>query len=248
MEEINASTSSRIDLVAAFDRARLDQAGNDTERSHGGSGSLDIWTAATTAFSWRTFRPRARTWASADDALSAAIPLGLPFRWFGTTPTEMRTDQWLPVVLRHGQHRPDTAIPDAAEPNNALYVFWDDLIVYPDSSDYVKYEARADTLIVSWRVHRVGGRRRSPFRRFRAARTGVNGRMTYQYQSLDVRNSCTVGIEDATARTLYRMCYNGTGTLPGAVNAAYNLGEPAQMPLPVTALAAAPLGRAPTWR
>ena len=93
-------------------------------------------------------------------------------------------------------------------------MFWDDLIVYPDSSDYVKYEARTVLLIITWRVHRVGGTTPIAFQAILRSGAGVNGRVTYQYQSLDVRTSCTVGIETPRVHTLYRCAITGRARCP----------------------------------
>ena len=208
-----------------------------------GRQSLDVWTAAAVAYTWVDISTTGQpTGISGNDSTSGPIPLDISFRWQGTFQTAIRicTNGFLSFNSTANTGA-NTAIPSAAEPNGAFYVFWDDLMVDEAQGDWIKYltdtTTTPDRFIVTWRCRRFGT---SDTISFQAILT-PDGRVIYQYKALAVRNSCTVGMEDSAGSYGLQMCYNGTGTVPAA-SSAYRLGEPAGTPNPVTNLAAGTLG------
>ena len=211
--------------------------------THGGGSTLDIWNSAAATYNWIDIATTGTdVGISGDDALSAPIPLGITYRFFGTVqPTvNVSTNGFLSFG---GSATPgaNTAIPDAAAPNSAFYVFWDDLIAYNvDSGDYIKYwHGVADTFVVSWRVHRVGGTAPIAFQ----AVLRANGMATFQYQSLDDRTSATIGVENGAGTYAQQLVFNGTpANIPAAPTSAYRFTETAGRPMAVSSLVAGPMG------
>ncbi|MDI6097289.1 S8 family serine peptidase [Actinoplanes sp. NEAU-A12] len=90
----------------------------------------------------------------------------------------------------------NTALPNSAEPNDAFYAFWDDLVV--DEEAGVWTSAGADTFVVEWRNVRFfgyGGRISI------SAILHSDGTVTYRYQDLSGDRApglgATIGLENA---------------------------------------------------
>ncbi|BCY13000.1 S8 family serine peptidase [Actinoplanes sp. L3-i22] len=131
-----------------------------------------------------------------DGAAEVTLPFAMPF--YGT----VHDHAWVSTngVIGFAQETyayGNTALPDAAIPNDALYPFWDDL--YVDDAAGVYTAADADTFVVEWRGVRFFGDETQ--RLSISAILHRDGRVTYRYRDLHGErtggNSATIGIENA---------------------------------------------------
>jgi hypothetical protein len=226
--------------AAAASRAADIEMLQDAQHERGRQ-SLDIWTASSVTYTWVDISDSGQSVGiSGNDTISGPIPLGISFRWFGTTQSAIRvcTNGFL-TFNSTASTGVNTAIPSAAQPNGAFYVFWDDLMVDDAQGDWIKYLADTTNhrFIVTWHCRRLGGTLPVNLQAIMVP----EGRITYQYQTLDARNSCTVGMEDSLGSYGLQMCFDGTGTMPNA-STAYGFQEAAGTPNPVTDLAATTVG------
>jgi subtilisin family serine protease len=144
-----------------------------------------------------------------DDAVTE-VALPFPVTHYGA----VRTRAWISTngVIGFGPASAvyqNTVLPDATDPNDALYAFWDDLVV--DEQSGVFTASTADTFVVEWRDVRFfgyGGRVSI------SAILHADGTVTYRYRGLSGERSAgqgaTVGVENAT----------GTAGLAYSVNTA----------------------------
>ncbi len=145
----------------------------------------------------------------ADDA-TTTVPLPFPFSFYGIDQTSVRivSNGWLGFGGTSTAYS-NSAIPSAAQPNNALYAFWDDL--NPTAGGSIRYQDMGDGRFV---VSYIGVQRYND-----AASTLTfqiiltrGGQILYQYKTMPgTLTSATVGIENAT----------GTVGLQAVSNAAY---------------------------
>jgi hypothetical protein len=101
----------------------------------------------------------------------------------------------------------NTALPNASAPKNIVAFLWDDLDFAAGGSAYYKL-TDAGTLVVEFL--------NVPF----AANTSKlatceailksDGTIKFQYQRVDINNSATVGVQNATGTAGYQVCYNNT--------------------------------------
>jgi subtilisin family serine protease len=156
------------------------------------------------------YRPGAdRLPLTGDDAVTE-VALPFPVTHYGAA----RTRAWISTngVIGFGPASAvyqNTALPDSADPNDALYAFWDDLIV--DEQAGVFTASTVDTFVVEWRDVRFfgyGGRISI------SAILHADGTVTYRYRGLSGERAAglgaTVGVENAA----------GTAGLAYSVNSA----------------------------
>ncbi len=132
------------------------------------------------------------------DDTAVAVTLPFPVPLYGVAHTQI----WVGSNGLLGFDAPQTAyanraIPDAAQPDNALYPFWDDL--YVDEHASVWTTATSDTFVIEWRNVRF----------LTDAQQGLSisailhrdGTFTFRYQSLrgplSTGTSATIGLENA---------------------------------------------------
>lgn len=153
------------------------------------------------------------TGITGDDQNAGPFTLGFNFEFYGNTYNSIRvcSNGWLSFTSTVTTYS-NTAIPATAEPNNALYPFWDDL--YPPSGGNTLYYADAanQRFIVTWNgIEHISGTEPLFFQVILTAR----GSITYQYQTISTtgpgNTSCTVGVENATGTDAIQLVYNGTG-------------------------------------
>ena len=132
-----------------------------------------------------------------DDSTTPAIPLPFAFPYYGVDKTSVRivSNGWLNFGASSTSYT-NEPIPSAAEPNNALYAFWDDL--NPATGGQIKYQNMGDgRFVVSWLA----------VPRFNDAASvetfqiilSQSGAVTYQYRTVTgTLTSATVGFENAT--------------------------------------------------
>lgn len=150
-------------------------------------------------------------WATgtSDDGLSAALPLGFSFNFYGTAFTSVKvgSNGYLSFTTTNTAYT-NQGIPTAAEPNNLLAAFWDDL--NPGSAGTVKYLADGANQRFIVQYTGVPIYQTTSYQTFQVI-IHADGRIKYQYQTVAAATGCTVGIENAT----------GTDGLQVAANSAY---------------------------
>ncbi len=174
------------------------------------------------------------TLISEGDGASVEIPGGLPFpfRFYDTSYTYLRVscDGWLsfrPVPVLSGENK---SIPNANQPNGAIYPFWDDLILGRDfGGGRIGYkvigEAPQRKLVIIWDNVK---RKETNYWSSEAGLTfevilDENGTITCQYLDVecgdrryDNGRSATVGIEDTTGGIALEYLFGeGQHNLPG---------------------------------
>ncbi|BEL08219.1 S8 family serine peptidase [Actinoplanes sichuanensis] len=156
------------------------------------------------------YRPGTDRLAITGDDAVTEIALPFPVTHYGVA----RTRAWISTngVLGFGPVSAvyqNTTLPDGAEPNDALYAFWDDLAVDEQAGIYTA--STADTFVVEWRDVRFFGY---------AGRISISvilhpdGTVTYRYRGLSGDRAAgvgaTIGVENTT----------GTAGLAYSVNTA----------------------------
>jgi hypothetical protein len=145
---------------------------------------------------------------SADDGY-AVVPLPWPFQFYGVDYTSIKivTNGWAGFqTASTNTAYSNSAIPATAEPNLALYPFWDDLNLTSGGS--VKYfsDVAGQRFIVQWTnvPHYSSG---GPYT-FQI-QLKSNGEILYQYLNLtDPLNSSTVGIENGSGTVAVQLIYS----------------------------------------
>lgn len=153
-----------------------------------------------------------------DDHNVGPFDLGFAFPLFDQTFTSVRmcSNGWASFTSTVATYT-NAAIPATAEPNNALYPFWDDL--YPPSGGTFYYysDTANDRFIMSWiDVPHIGSTTETYT--FQIV-LYENGNVQYNYQTIAVggtygNTTCTVGLENAGGTEALQVCFNGAGTLP----------------------------------
>jgi len=141
-----------------------------------------------------------------DDENLGPFPIGFTFNYYGVDFITFRactngfasfsatTNTWT-----------NTSIPTAAEPNDLLAVFWEDLD-FSIGGDAYYYSNNSDTLIIEWKdvAYHVGSGTAS----FEAIIT-ADGNILYQYEAITgTEDSHTIGIEDQSGTTGLQYVYN----------------------------------------
>jgi hypothetical protein len=173
-----------------------------------------------------TCGPTAGEYVAGTDALaltgdenSAEISLPFPVRFYGRTYT--RASVSTNGFVTFGEPSSafyNTAIPNPAEPNAALYPFFDDLVVDGPGAMYVA--ASSDAYVVEWRDVRLYGdtRQRLSF----SVAIGRDGTVTYRYRGVvggDLAHgaSATVGVENADGTDGLAYSFNSATISDGLV-------------------------------
>ncbi len=146
-----------------------------------------------------------------DDDNLGPFPVGFDFTFYGQTYSSIRicTNGWLSFTSTDDEYL-NQSIPNAAEPNNMLAPFWDDLNLEPGGTIYYYADAANDRFIVQWDAvqHWPSG---SP-ETFQII-LNADGSIVYQYQTVTIDNSCTVGIETPSGTDGLQVIYNAGGYL-----------------------------------
>jgi len=141
-----------------------------------------------------------------DDNYSSALNIGFGFTYFGNTYTQFQATTNGLIYFGGGDyyHYSNSAIPSPAEPNNAIYAFWDDLYSY-DDTQLVLYRTIGDVgsreLIVQWTNY---GYFNSdlPMGTFQIILYEGSNNIRFQYRQLltasrSYGQSATIGLENA---------------------------------------------------
>ncbi len=148
-----------------------------------------------------------------DDQNLGPFPIGFDFPWYDNqirTSVRVCSNGWLSFTSSSTAYS-NRNIPNSSQPNNLVAPYWDDL--YPPSGGNIWYyhDAANVRFIVEFDgVPHISGNQ--PYR-FEAI-LYPNGIIDFMYNTLgEIRNSCTVGIENASGTVGIQTTYNGSGPL-----------------------------------
>ena len=168
------------------------------------------------AFNWvdiSTTGIQITTWTSgtADDG-SVVVPLPFSFTYYEQPYSQIKivTNGWLSFdVASTNNTFSNATIPSTAEPNLALYPFWDDLDLRNAGAVYYQHDAPNNRFIIQYKdVPHYDPPAGGPYN-FEVILYS-DGRIYYQYQSMiDPLNSATVGNENQGGATGLQMVFNG---------------------------------------
>jgi len=151
------------------------------------------------------------TWTSGtgDDG-SVILPLPFTFKYYGNDYTSLKvvTNGWMGFDIASTSNAYlNAAIPVAAEPNSALYPFWDDLDLRTAGNVYYQNDAANNRFVVEYKnvPHYTTGELYT-FQVFLYS----DGRIIYQYLDMTASlvNSCTIGTENVNGTTGLQVVYN----------------------------------------
>lgn len=131
---------------------------------------------------------------SGDDANHGPFDLGFMFTYYGDAfeTINVCTNGWLSFTSTVTSYS-NTGIPEAAEPNNLVAPFWDDL--NPNDGGTIYYRSEPTRFIVQWQdVPHYSSNTLETFQ----AIFNADGSIIFQYETVADNSSCTVGIENAT--------------------------------------------------
>jgi hypothetical protein len=144
-----------------------------------------------------------------DDTNVGPFPIGFDFPFYGNTYNQIRfcTNGFLSFTSTSTAFS-NTAIPSTAEPNDALYPFWDDLnFATAGGTAWYYYDAANQRFIVQYdSVARFG----APTERLTfQIILKPGGEIFYQYLRMTgTLNSATIGIENATGTIALQVVFN----------------------------------------
>ncbi|MFD0823721.1 hypothetical protein ACFQ0D_36590, partial [Micromonospora zhanjiangensis] len=150
-----------------------------------------------------------------DDAVTqVSCPFPVPFYGKTYAGAWVSTNGFLSFAGPGGAQPVNTSVPTAALPNAAVYPFWDDLRVWPDSSVRTALVGVAPNrrFVVEWR--NIGHYGSSSARLTVEAVLSENGEIAFNYRDLttskprELGDSATVGIENPTGTAAVQHSYN----------------------------------------
>ncbi|MCB0726910.1 MAG: T9SS type A sorting domain-containing protein, partial [Ignavibacteriae bacterium] len=132
------------------------------------------------------------------------------FTYYGNNYTSLKvvTNGWMGFdVASTSNAYLNAAIPTSAEPNNALYPFWDDLDLRTAGNVYYQNDAANNRFIVEYK--NVPHYSTGELYTFQVMLYS-DGRIFYQYLDMTASlvNSCTIGTENAAGSTGLQVVYN----------------------------------------
>ena len=145
----------------------------------------------------------------ADDTNLGPFAIGFSFPFYENSYTQFRicSNGFMSFTSTSSTFS-NSGIPSSAEPNNALYPFWDDLLFSAGSTAWYYYDSGNNRCIIQWdSVAFYSGAGTNTFQVI----LKPGGEMLFQYRSMGTATSATVGIENAA----------GDIALQTVLNAAY---------------------------
>jgi len=154
-----------------------------------------------------------------DDQNAGPFDLGFTFTYYGTDYNSVRmcSNGWASFTSTSTAYFNGT-IPNAAEPNNAMFIWWDDLYP-PDGGEFYYYSDAAEgRFIMSWvNVPHISND--AALYTFQII-IEASGGIIYNYQAVPTETpgvtSGTIGVENADGSDAIELLYNGAGTFTPA--------------------------------
>ena len=172
------------------------------------------------------------TGITGDDQNLGPFPIGFGFNHYGTTFGSIRVcSNGFLSFTSTATTWSNTAIPNVAEPNNAIYPLWDDL--YPPGGGiiYYYYDSDSSRFIVEWDNVMSYATPRTP-QKFEAI-LYPNGDIDLMFHTIQAPcvNANTVGKENAAGDVAVQATFNGSGPLEPASSTGIRIfGQPAVVP------------------
>ncbi|MEU7740535.1 S8 family serine peptidase [Nonomuraea sp. NPDC049158] len=137
-----------------------------------------------------------------DEAQQVTLPFPVPFYGVGQSKAWISTNGFATFATDKVVTGSNSKLPSAGTPNNAVYPYWDDLVVDAESGIYTGVTGTAPhrQFVVEWRNAKFysAADQRISF----AALLGEDGTMSYRYKDIESERekgtSATIGIENAT--------------------------------------------------
>ncbi len=146
-----------------------------------------------------------------DDANYGPFNLGFTFPFYGQNYSAVRicTNGWLSFTSTSNVYT-NQSIPLPDDPNALIAGFWDDLYLPGGGALYYYADAANQRFIVQWQAvpHFSSGNPET----FEII-INANGTIVYQYNTVSLGNSCTVGIENQAGNDGLQVVYNAGGYL-----------------------------------
>lgn len=144
-----------------------------------------------------------------DDTNLGPYPLGFNFTFYGNTFNSIRvcSNGWFSFTSTSTSYS-NAAIPTAAEPNNLLAAFWDDLIFTTAGTAHYYSDMANNRFIIQYtNVPHYGTTEPGVYTFQMILKT--NGEIIYQYLDMQqTLNSATIGIENATGTIGLQVAFN----------------------------------------
>ncbi|MBT2229424.1 S8 family serine peptidase [Nonomuraea sp. NEAU-A123] len=146
-----------------------------------------------------------------DEAQQVNLPFPVPFYGVGQSRAWISTNGFATFATDKIVTGSNGRLPSTATPNNAVYPYWDDLVVDADSGIYTGVTGTAPhrQFVVEWRNVKFYSAtdQRVSF----AALLGEDGTMSYRYKDIeserDKGTSATVGVENAAGTDAFQYSY-----------------------------------------
>ncbi len=215
-----SATVSTASLQTAVPTAKLAKGETDTragsfDRAAGGPDAFGYrWADSNEpggpAYSWVDISGTGTTvaWASGtgDDGLSAALPLGFSFPFYGVNQTTVKvcSNGWLSFNTTSTSYS-NQGIPNTTAPNSLVAPFWDDLDARTTGTIKYLADGANQRFIVQWTG--VPLYNTTSLQTFQAI-LHADGSIVYQYQTVTAATNCTVGIENATGSDGLQVVFN----------------------------------------
>jgi len=191
-------------------------------------GVPQIWTWETTTYEWNDISGTgANAGLNSDDQNVGPFDLGFDFEFFdGQIFNSIRlcSNGWQSFTSTSTIYT-NPPIPTAAEPNNLIASFWDDLSFSSGGVCYVLRDLTNGRFVIQYTnvPFFTGGGTAT----FQVVLDESEGDITVYYNSFTgLTNSCTVGIENGTGTDGVQVCYNGTGPFIPANETAIRFNPP----------------------
>jgi hypothetical protein len=150
------------------------------------------------------------TWTSGtgdDGSVIVTLPVAIPYYGSNYSQLKICTNGWVSFdVASTSNAYLNTPVPDAAEPKNTLFGFWDDLDVRTSGNIYYYNDVANSRFIVEYKdvPHYSTGELYT----FEII-LYYDGRIYYQYLNMNtLLNSCTIGNENSTGTDGLQVVYN----------------------------------------
>ncbi len=158
------------------------------------------------AYSWVEISGVGTSPGSSDDANYGPFSLGFNFDYYGVTYNAVRicTNGFLSFTATSSPYT-NQGIPNSGDPNALLAPFWDDLNPSAGGTIYYYADTANDRFIVEWYgVHHYPSGSPETFQVI----LNADGSILYQYQTVSLNNSCTVGIENQSGTDGLQIAFN----------------------------------------
>lgn len=157
-------------------------------------------------YAWTEINGVGTNAGTGDDANLGPFSLGFDFSYYGGTFDSVRvcTNGWISFTSTSTAYS-NQGIPDSADPNNLLAALWDDLNPNDGGTIYYYADTANDRFIVEFDgvPHYSSGNPET----FQIV-LNANGSIEYQYKTVTLATSCTVGTENATGTDGLQIAFN----------------------------------------